>query len=166
MSEWLTWQQAGERFGLSPDAVRMRARRLGWRTQPGNDGRTLVMVPDDADVHPRERSADRATEALGGHSPEQAALFARLTDLLAAADAQAERADLRAEKSEQRVEQPNKGPMQRRRGRNRPKLTGEPLKTVRTGPSRRSPPSASGPTTCARARCGNVGARGHTQRML
>ena len=50
---WLTWQQAGDRFGLSPDAVRMRARRLGWRTQPGNEGRTLVEIPEDAEMdHP------------------------------------------------------------------------------------------------------------------
>ena len=35
---WLTYAQAAERLGLSPEAVRHRARRSGWRTQPGNDG--------------------------------------------------------------------------------------------------------------------------------
>jgi hypothetical protein len=48
MSDWQTYAQAGERFGVSAEAVRLRARRLGWRTQPGNDGRTLVLVPDNA----------------------------------------------------------------------------------------------------------------------
>jgi hypothetical protein len=37
MSDWLTYAQASERFGVSAEAVRLRARRLGWRTQPGND---------------------------------------------------------------------------------------------------------------------------------
>ena len=50
MPDWLTYAQAGERFGVSAEAVRLRARRLGWRTQPCNDGRTLVLVPEDADV--------------------------------------------------------------------------------------------------------------------
>jgi len=98
---WLTWQQAGGRFGLSPDAVRMRARRLGWRTQPGNEGRTLVEIPDDAEVKPPERARERSTEG----SPEQAGSITRLTELLVAAEARAERADLRAAKAEQRVEQ-------------------------------------------------------------
>jgi hypothetical protein len=53
--EWLTYAQAGEKFGLSPEAIRLRARRFGWRTQPGNDGRTLVIVPEDADVQRRLR---------------------------------------------------------------------------------------------------------------
>jgi hypothetical protein len=98
---WLTWQQAGDKFGLSPDAVRMRARRLGWRTQPGNAGRTLVEVPEDAEVKPRERTSERAPEA----SAEHETMFARLTELLTVADARAERADLRADRAEQRAEQ-------------------------------------------------------------
>ena len=60
--EWLTYAQAGARFGLSADAIRMRAHRLGWRTQPGNDGRTLVQVPEDAAVKPRARSAEQSPE--------------------------------------------------------------------------------------------------------
>ena len=31
---WLTYAQAGEHLGLSPEAVRHRARRSGWRTSP------------------------------------------------------------------------------------------------------------------------------------
>jgi chromosome segregation ATPase len=68
MPDWLTYAQAGERFGISADAVRFRARRQGWRMQPGNDGRTLVLVPDDAEVHPRSsavRSPDRSADQSG-----------------------------------------------------------------------------------------------------
>ena len=104
MPEWLTYAQAGARFGMSADAVRMRARRLGWRTQPGNDGRALVLVPDDIEVQPRERSPERAHEHSAERSPEQGEI-ARLTVLLTAADARAEKADLRADRAEQRAEQ-------------------------------------------------------------
>jgi chromosome segregation ATPase len=99
--EWLTYAQAAKRFGMSTDAVRMRVNRLGWRTQPGNDGRTLIFVPDDAAIEPRTRSPARSDE----HSPAQGAEIVRLTTLLAAADARVEKADQRAELAEKRVEQ-------------------------------------------------------------
>jgi hypothetical protein len=38
---WLTYAQAGEHFDMSAEAARLRARRLGWRTRPSNNGRTL-----------------------------------------------------------------------------------------------------------------------------
>jgi chromosome segregation ATPase len=106
--EWLTWQQAGERFGLSPDAVRMRARRLGWRTQPNNEGRTLVLVPADAEVRPRER----APEHMGAHSAvrsgEQSVEIMRLATLLEASDGRAKRAETRVEQAEQRADRAEK----------------------------------------------------------
>jgi hypothetical protein len=40
----MTYAAAGELFGISADAVRMRVKRLHLRTQPGNDGRTLVWI--------------------------------------------------------------------------------------------------------------------------
>ena len=98
--EWLTWQQAGERFGLSPDAVRMRARRLGWRTQPNNEGRTLVLVPAAAEVRPRERAPERATEL----SIE----IMRLATLLEAADGRATLAEGRVEQAEQLADRAEK----------------------------------------------------------
>ena len=98
---WHTWAEAGERFGLSPDAVRMRARRLGWRTMPGNDGRTRVLVPDDAEVQPRAR----APEASSDRAPEQTNGFGRLLDLLTAAEERTERAEERANLAEQRADQ-------------------------------------------------------------
>jgi hypothetical protein len=80
---WLTFQQVGELLGLSAEAARSRARRAGWRTQPGNDGRTLVLVPDDIAAEPRPpgRPGDRP----GGRPPEQTAEIVRLTEALAMA---------------------------------------------------------------------------------
>jgi chromosome segregation ATPase len=102
--EWLTYAKAGERFGLSADAVRMRAHRLGWRMQPGNDGRTLVLVPDDVAVQPRVRSAERSPEHLGEGSPEQIDDAVRF----AAAESRTMLAEQRAEQAEQRADQAEK----------------------------------------------------------
>jgi hypothetical protein len=46
----LTYAQAGERLGMSAEAIRSRARRAGWRTMPDNDGKALVLIPDDATI--------------------------------------------------------------------------------------------------------------------
>lgn len=78
MDKWLTYQQGGELFGMSAEAFRQRARREGWRTQPGNDGRTLVLVPDGAAVRPRvrptEQSVAQTPEHLPGQTPVQPAV--------------------------------------------------------------------------------------------
>src|SRR5690242_10544878 len=50
--EWLTYREIGARLGLNVEAVRTRVRRAGWRTQPGNDGRTRVLVSDQVFVEP------------------------------------------------------------------------------------------------------------------
>lgn len=46
----LTYRELGERLGLSPDAARMKARRKGWNTIPGNypGAMATVEVPADA----------------------------------------------------------------------------------------------------------------------
>jgi hypothetical protein len=70
---WLTYQQAGEALDMTAEAVRHRARRLGWRTQPGNEGRTLVLLPEGeavrqfarAPVHPPVQTAVHSNEASG-----------------------------------------------------------------------------------------------------
>jgi chromosome segregation ATPase len=79
---WLTYAQIGERFGLGTEAARTRVRRLGWRTQPGNDGRTLAMVPDDVDLRP---AGARAGGPAGDHAPDrdETALTGLLTGALA-----------------------------------------------------------------------------------
>ena len=105
MPEWLTYAQAGERFGMSADAVRMRAHRLGWRMQPGNDGRTLILVPDDAAIEPRTRQPAQSAARSDERSPAQDAEIARLMALLTAADVRVEKADLRAELAERKAEQ-------------------------------------------------------------
>jgi len=58
---WLSYADAGVRLRLSPEAVRLRARRAGWRRMPGNDGRTLILVPDRADEQSDGRPAVRPT---------------------------------------------------------------------------------------------------------
>src|SRR6185437_14219028 len=121
--EWLTWQQAGERFGLSPDAMRMRARRLGWRTQPSNEGRTLVLVPAEAQVRPREHSTAREAEHVAERSPEHSVEVKRLGDLLEAADQRTARAERRAEQAEQRADRAGKRRMPPMPIDARPRLT-------------------------------------------
>jgi len=106
--EWLTWQQAGQRFGLSPDAVRMRARRLGWRTQPNNEGRTLVLVPADAEVRPRERTPEHMGAHSAERSGEQSIEIMRLATLLEAADGREKRAEARVEQAERRADRAEK----------------------------------------------------------
>jgi hypothetical protein len=66
--EWETYAAAAERLNTSTEAIRLRARRLRWRTQRSNTGRTLVMVPDDAavparpSVQPDGQPPDQPTE--------------------------------------------------------------------------------------------------------
>jgi chromosome segregation ATPase len=105
---WLTYTQAGERFGLTPNAMRMRAKRLGWRTQPDNHGRTLILVPADAEIEPR-RSREGSPERAASVSVEQTEQFGRMLDLFEAADARADRAERRAEQAEQRAERAEHG---------------------------------------------------------
>ena len=58
-SEWLTYEQAAERLHVSAAAVRARAMRGGWRRQPGNDGKSRVLITADvvraAAEQPREQ---------------------------------------------------------------------------------------------------------------
>lgn len=59
---WMTYAQAADHLGLSPEAVRLRARRQGWRRMPGNDGRSLVLVPDRPDEQPIGRTTGRKAD--------------------------------------------------------------------------------------------------------
>ena len=105
MSEvWLTYAQAGERFGLTSDAMRMRARRLGWRSQPRNDGCTLILVPDDTTIQPRALSPDGSSAHATERTAEQSEVIERFLDQIEAADARAASAEHRIERAEQRVE--------------------------------------------------------------
>lgn len=42
--EWLTYNELGERLGVSSEAARQKAMRLRLRKQPGNDGKVRVWV--------------------------------------------------------------------------------------------------------------------------
>ena len=53
---WMSYEEAGQSFGLSADAMRKRARRLGWRVQAGNDGKARILVPETAAIGPDGRS--------------------------------------------------------------------------------------------------------------
>src|SRR4051794_22797972 len=97
---WLTYQQMGELFGMSPEAARQRARRLGWRTQPGNDGRTLVLVPPETDVQPRSRPAVQTPDQTPGQPVEQTGDGNALAELLRAEIERADAATQRAAKAE------------------------------------------------------------------
>ncbi len=73
---WLTDQQMGDLFGMSAEAARHRARRLGWRTQPNNEGWMLVLVPERAEAQPckTEDTPDQSGVQTGDHGA-LAALF-------------------------------------------------------------------------------------------
>jgi hypothetical protein len=45
--QWLTYAEAGERLGVSAEAVRARVIRGAWRRQVGNDGLARIILPDD-----------------------------------------------------------------------------------------------------------------------
>ena len=42
----LTYEELGERLGLSPQAARMRAKRRRWAVTKGNDDRARVSVDE------------------------------------------------------------------------------------------------------------------------
>jgi hypothetical protein len=45
--QWMTYAEAGERLGVSAEAVRHRVIRGHWRRQVGNDGLARIILPDD-----------------------------------------------------------------------------------------------------------------------
>ncbi len=81
---WLTYQQAGEALGLSAEAVRQRALRLRWRRQRGNDGRALIMVPEDASEHIRPRTPVQKAVQTAVQTPGQTADTKALAEAVAA----------------------------------------------------------------------------------
>jgi hypothetical protein len=98
---WLTYEQAAARFGLKPEAMRKRSKRLGWASRLANDGKVHIRVPEEADIaarqarHPGGHPAGRS----GGQSTSDKALEAAI----AALRERAEAAERRAEEAEARV---------------------------------------------------------------
>jgi len=123
---WLTYAEAGQRLGVSPEAVRAKAIRRGWRRQHGNDGKARVRLPFDAgepvdravntQSTPVRKSVDPAlVHALEGHV---ASLKAEIEHRAAEIDAlKAQLAGAEA-KSERRGRQDRAG-NRRRRGAQR-----------------------------------------------
>ena len=93
----LSYAELAERLGIGSDSARMRAKRKGWMTVPGNDGRTRVHVPpNELPEHPPERP-EREADA-GEQGAQLAELRAELTEERARAEgALLEAAELRAE---------------------------------------------------------------------
>lgn len=72
--QWLTYAEAGQRFGVSQEAARQLAKRRGWRRRTPNEPNELarVLVPDDAYVRPRtpvNGGAAVARTAVNGGQP-------------------------------------------------------------------------------------------------
>jgi len=76
--EWLSYAAVADRLGITPEAARSRAKRLGWRRQMSNDGRAKVLVAleprpaSDRPVTPRsspgrKADADALAHALESH---------------------------------------------------------------------------------------------------
>jgi hypothetical protein len=45
-TQWLTYRQAADKLGVSPQAVRQKAIRGRWPRTKGNDGQARVQVPE------------------------------------------------------------------------------------------------------------------------
>ena len=85
---WLPLAQAAPKLGLSLDGLRQRVRRGQAQTRKGNDGRVLVLVPDQA--------MDAPTNAVTGTvSDDVSAADARQMHDAAMAELRGERDELR-----------------------------------------------------------------------
>ena len=106
--EWFTYATLGERLGISPEAVRQRAIRHEWTKRTGNDGRAEVRVDVEELIaaqppapSPKLPSDDRPTpdrESVVHPADDRAVdvMVASLRELVARADAEAERERERA----------------------------------------------------------------------
>lgn len=65
--EWLSYAEAGARFGISADAARQLAKRRGWQRRIPNETGALatVLVPADAGIRTRGSGGGRS----GGRRP-------------------------------------------------------------------------------------------------
>ena len=81
----LTYEQLGERLGITVPSVRRMVNRHRWRKARANDGRTLVSVPEEY-LAAREAAPMPALEVVPEAAPVpalEADLVARLTALQA-----------------------------------------------------------------------------------
>jgi hypothetical protein len=93
IGEWLTYAEAGKRFGISPAAARQLSRRRGWqRRTPNAYGLAAqILVPADALIAPSDGVRTAHDTGNGEHRTEETA------SALLLAEAERKRAD-RAER--------------------------------------------------------------------
>lgn len=107
--QWLTYQQAGDLLGVSSEAIRRHATRYGWRRQPGNDGKTLVLMTDreagQVRTRPGGRQLERPGEHLSGRPPERPGDAATVADTMAALVADRLAAEARRDAAQAEAEQ-------------------------------------------------------------
>jgi hypothetical protein len=105
--KWCTYAEAAAALGMTTEGVRQRARREAWRKQLGNDGKALILVPDDAGRCPPATPDGEAapTRVVATRSPgggEVEVLQARIVEMEARAVEL--RADLERERAERERE--------------------------------------------------------------
>ena len=96
IGEWLTYVQAAEKLGVSPNAARQRAIRGRWQRTLGNDRRTRICLPDGWQSfvrRPNGRSPRAQAELTGARRS-----IAALQDHIETLKTQLVAAELRAEK--------------------------------------------------------------------
>jgi DNA-directed RNA polymerase specialized sigma24 family protein len=75
--EFLLYQEAADRLGISIDSVRRQARRKGWPKKQGNDGKARVGIPiDRLQDGPQDSPPDSPQDTVP-------ALLARIAELQA-----------------------------------------------------------------------------------
>jgi hypothetical protein len=84
---WLTYASLAERLGVEVASAQRRALRARWTRQPGNDGRTLVLVPLSALTSTEKPSKAKAPDIRGPVSPVAAPVMALLQARLEAVEA-------------------------------------------------------------------------------
>jgi hypothetical protein len=108
---WLTYADAGALLGMTPEAVRQRARRHGWSTRKtGNkpNDPNEVLVPDNLPVHPVGQPTGRPPDQPPGQPGDAATVVDTMAALLAdrrAAEAERDAARAEAEEARQQAQQ-------------------------------------------------------------
>ena len=73
----LTYGQLAERLDIEVPSAKVRARRAGWRREPGNDGKTRVFVPVHVLAAEMQSEVAPAPPAAPVSAPDPAALLAQ-----------------------------------------------------------------------------------------
>jgi hypothetical protein len=99
--QWLSYQDAARRMGVTAASVRRRAQRARWARQRSNSGLALVLVPDDVLSAPREPVAG---DVAGDVAPDSAGTIAALEGHVATLKGDVERLEGQLKAAEARAE--------------------------------------------------------------